>query len=383
MNKNDLSFFLLVVAVLISCKQNKQQIHQESKTETINFGKTFEAKASDFISKYQFIKLETTDQSLLATISQLEIFDNKIYILDYNANSIFEFSIDGQFVKKLNHIGDGPGEFSSIQSFQIDKKGGILIYDMQLNRLLKYRLNDFSFIEAIEMPTPRPKFFKYSNAEELFYYYADKGQTENKSDKIIISSDKNGLVNNQMINGEVSEWLFHVSPTSLYEMSEKLFFHPSFTNKIFELSKDTFLCKYKLVFGENIEIDNEIFEKRLGTMETFDQIMASSNNWIRLMYVFENTNAMLVKYYVRKELFLALWDKKNSIYKNCKLLNITDDLGFGGKMPTPIGKYENKFVAQLTIPDIDTKKVTDSDLNTILSDTKSDDNPILMLFTAN
>lgn len=66
------------------------------------------------IDSLRYIKLELTDESLIGEITKLEIFEDRIYILDYNTKALFVFSIEGEYLFKIHQLGNGSGEYSQL-----------------------------------------------------------------------------------------------------------------------------------------------------------------------------------------------------------------------------------------------------------------------------
>jgi len=74
---------------------------------------------------------------------------NSIYILDFEEKFLYQFSEEGQFVKKIGHPGKGPGEFEMPCSVFIDAKDNIYILGF-LNRRVEVFNNNGDFIKSIK-----------------------------------------------------------------------------------------------------------------------------------------------------------------------------------------------------------------------------------------
>ena len=116
-----------------------------------------------------FVKLETNQESIIEGIRQIEVFNEHIYILDLYGVNVF--GLNGKFIRNIKISGSGPGEFISPYSFWIDKTGYILILDLRLKRVLKYNIENFEFIENIEIPHINPIGFATIPGTDMFIYY--------------------------------------------------------------------------------------------------------------------------------------------------------------------------------------------------------------------
>lgn len=150
--------FLLIT--LVDCTSRKGE--SQSVVEVVDFGNVQTCKSSELIRVERFLPLETSDRSLLGSIDQLEVWKDRIYLLDtYKTNAVLVFSAtDGKFIHKIEGRGNGPGEFLSPHSFWIDRSDGSLyILDRMMSKLLRYDLESLDYEEEIKLPDLAPLAF--------------------------------------------------------------------------------------------------------------------------------------------------------------------------------------------------------------------------------
>lgn len=144
----------LLFLTAIGCKQNN---HDYSDVETIkfNFSET-NPLYEDIFKETTIIPLETNENCLVSEITQMEVWDNKIFILDWKLNSLLVFNTQGKYLNRIGRIGKGPGEYIRPRYFFINKKealvkvfdaptkklmcfdyGGILVKEIKLNNYLR------------------------------------------------------------------------------------------------------------------------------------------------------------------------------------------------------------------------------------------------------
>ena len=115
-------FYSLCVYVLLSCN-NKSQNHKSEdkyiKKIEIDFNKATEISISDIYKSIKIIPLEKTKESLIGGIYKLIAWEQKFYVLDKSTQSIFIFDNTGHFLNKIAKHGNGPGEYYSIDDFEI------------------------------------------------------------------------------------------------------------------------------------------------------------------------------------------------------------------------------------------------------------------------
>ena len=150
-----LAVFLPTLFILYGCSDTGEK--NEFIGKTVDFKNPHVIKSSEIIAGSNYVKLESTEASLIGELSQVETFQGRIYILDtYKTGTLFVFSKTGVLLSKLEKKGNGPGEFIFPHSFKIDSQGYLYVLDRTLNRLLKYKANDLTFIEEVKLPILSP-----------------------------------------------------------------------------------------------------------------------------------------------------------------------------------------------------------------------------------
>jgi hypothetical protein len=101
-----------------------------------------EMPASDFFSDIDYIPLESNDDHLIGQITQMLIYQDKIYILDLQQHTVFCFQKDGKFLFEINKKGTGPGEYVELDNISIDHdKNHLLLCNNSINKILVFDLN--------------------------------------------------------------------------------------------------------------------------------------------------------------------------------------------------------------------------------------------------
>ena len=374
------SLFLLSITLLFTGCSNLNKSDKAGGV-AVDFGNLKSMNASDLISDYSYVALESSENSLFGQISQVEIYNDKIYILDSgNTNALYVFTIDGKYVRKLKGIGDGPGEFISPHSFWIDNNGFILILDRQLNRLQKYRLDDLKFVDAINLPAPAPLSFASVPNQDLYVYYYPLREKSLFAEHQVIVSDGAGNVVHQLHEASPSGKILHGSSTNFYLFDDCIRTYPYFSNEIYELNTDSLHCCYSFSWGDLTFPPADLFVQSNNSGTVMKEVLRGENDWIRLLYAYETEKRLAVKYYIKSDFYLSIWNKEENQTVNVKSENISDDLGFGGKFPLPISTHDDQFIGVLYPFDVATDGAIDERLVNLLSDTPEDSNPILAFY---
>ena len=156
------SFFIVsfLFFVVFSCtSQSNHVIESKDDSQYMIFQENGKTKTetlflqSSFFKGIKTILLETNASSLIGLISKIRVNDQYIFILDaVHAKSLFVFNKEGQFIRKIGNVGQGPGEYNRPYDFTIDKDNKIIyILDGALQRINKYDIVTGTFIHAINL----------------------------------------------------------------------------------------------------------------------------------------------------------------------------------------------------------------------------------------
>ncbi len=129
----------LVFLIVIGCEQDAK--HYEN-VETVKFSFNDENPPyNEVFKETKIISLETNENCLIAEISQMEIWQNKFFILDCKLNALSVFDADGKYLYRIGRLGKGPGEYIRPRYFYIDKnEESIKIFDAPTKKLMCFNI---------------------------------------------------------------------------------------------------------------------------------------------------------------------------------------------------------------------------------------------------
>lgn len=152
-------YLLLLFLGFLSCETKHQNTESTIPMISISGNQNIETVPFDSLFvKSKIIRLETTSESLLKQVGKVVLYKEGIYILDSGQEQLFQFDADGHFIRNINHKGQGPGEYVSLNDFQIkndtiyllDGRGGKLFaYDMADNLLFTDPIGKSRYVEVL------------------------------------------------------------------------------------------------------------------------------------------------------------------------------------------------------------------------------------------
>lgn len=144
-----LSGLLLFVLTLSSCsKQVEETCTDIPATILTENDERIPQKIIDSIFTFdRFIIPELTEQSVLGVINKVIYKDSVLFILHGN-KVITSFDRNGGFLRNYSHVGQGPGEYVSIDDFDIKEDS---LFILTQNNVYNYSMDDV-FIKTISLP---------------------------------------------------------------------------------------------------------------------------------------------------------------------------------------------------------------------------------------
>ena len=155
--------FNSIVFLNIFCQHAKQLIQKSIRHAKKN------VSVSSLFSNIRFLPLETKRSSLIGEADKIRIMNNKIYLLDrYSATALFIFNVtNGEFEFKIEAKGVGPGEFSQIDDFSIDRNSNHIYILANARNVYKYDSHG-KLIEKYDLGFPAHRFSIVNNNSFVF-----------------------------------------------------------------------------------------------------------------------------------------------------------------------------------------------------------------------
>lgn len=134
---------ITLILLLSACDNNiKEQNIVENIPKSVNILEDENVDASTpLLKNVRAFVLESNPSVLMAACNKIEVFNDELYILDKKFSNLFVFNNEGDFVRKIGGLGNGPGQYQSIYGFSLDRiKEEVLIYSLDDQAIFKYSL---------------------------------------------------------------------------------------------------------------------------------------------------------------------------------------------------------------------------------------------------
>jgi hypothetical protein len=196
-----LYFLVLLVHSTNSCSVNPKELSQIESKYTIDLDGKQEAYVpfSAYFKSPKTIILETDKDCLIGHISEFQVFDGHIYILDKHiAKGMLVFDTEGRFIRKIGSLGQGPGEYILPSDFSLDTENRFVFLLDFGQRVHKYRF-DGTFVQTIipKMQKANISHIQYHNKR---LYISTLSFKPSSNDKMLLEIDiDNGEILSQYL----------------------------------------------------------------------------------------------------------------------------------------------------------------------------------------
>lgn len=283
-------FVLFFLAVQCQSKKEKKLASDEIYIDVSENSSAFSEK---LVIKDLFF-LEQSSQSLLDVIFKIELVNDSWFILA--KNGLFKFTKKGQFINEIGKKGKGPGEFSSLKDFYIDKSNGdVNLLSTAPSRIIRYDAENNLLDEtAIKIPAthllPYAKDFSWFQVAPIknnHYLHFTKG-TESIKRKVRIFDESQQHVMTSMVH-------FH---GGFKEYKDCFTINPTLSNEIYGIKGDDVWLKYTLNFQ--------------GKEPSYTEFISSNQTRVSSLNYAETENHLVLSFFYNKSKYVAVHSKGKS-----------------------------------------------------------------------
>lgn len=111
-----------------------------------------EVLLSEIADSVRYIPLETNDKCLIKDLNSANILKTDKYFFLPWIETLFQYTTDGKFVRKIGRKGSGPGEFVWISQIDVDEEKGLLFMQTTSQRINVYDMESGKFLRSMKYP---------------------------------------------------------------------------------------------------------------------------------------------------------------------------------------------------------------------------------------
>jgi len=365
-------FFFLALLSLFACNSERNEISELIDfEEAISNSEAFDIKKH--VSKVRYIALETNEDCFLADLRKIAISDDYILVLDFESN-LFQFSLSGQFIRRIGMLGKGPGEYTYITDFVVDDSFEN-IYVNTLGFLYTYDIEG-NFKTRIQWDSGNLQVMCIDSQNRLFYVMPDAKQAKGETSfDIVYVYDVNGQLLKTIKSNIVRPEGFAMF-NNIYTKNNEVFYKEEFGKSVCRINMD-------------LEVDTA-FQIDLGSyaFEPEDLNMSKKDTWedhYRLFSMLSFERYLIFN--LQKGLMGATYEPTIYDRKKQKLIyphNMDDPKKKGifldGARFTPLSDFNEQLIGIISSEDIiENRDYLQGDLKSISTQINENSNPVLAI----
>lgn len=365
----------ICLLTLYSCKQ-QTVFNRNNATCNIDLKKMDSPSFKEYFSKIELIPLETSDSSLIKSIDERIFYKGKFYICDNEQKRVLVFDRTGKFRFTIDKRGNGPGEYSDLSSFQINRFTDDLELLSPMGGILRYDSIGHQYKGKIPLPTTITAAHYFISLNENTYLFFSDSRDGNKM--LAYDAEKKEIVS-EMYN--LPRFIFfntfyHHSYTPFYLLDNRIHFIQAYNGDVFTFENNALLPKYKWDFGEqNFEISN-LEDKPIEYYMRYDNSVGSKYANTFVSYG-ENSKYFLTNFSYNHKLCTLIYDKQK---KKCITFN-----AFAEKHRLIPGSVNEEAVYHFSlaqnINEVVDRDNLDDENKKIYDSISNDDNPVIVKYS--
>ena len=241
----------------------------------------------DFFERADIIPLETSDSSVVGSLSDVEFIGDTLFGLDRRRSRIVSFMADGTYLGAFSKPGDGPDDHGYVSTFHINPYNGYLVVlEPFYSRLSVYDRKTEKKVQVIKLKE------KWDGTPALHNFYplsADKYaffcQFAKENNVLIYDGTTDSLYRQTV---EIPKAILENNSVGIYEpfnkMGEDVFLNISYLNAVFRFDGEYFAPYKKLDFGKYGHIEDYYLPSDQATpTETAEYLIKNADKYVKFL----------------------------------------------------------------------------------------------------
>jgi hypothetical protein len=321
----------VIFAIIIGCSTPKKNNLEAGTSEVIKVNLNYlqDFKISELFDKVKFIGLQNDNKNFVGQIDIFKTDDKNFYLFDYGAKILFCYDNSGKHLFNIDKAGRGPGEYSFFANFSINAfTNEIEIMDSGNKKILKFSKQGKFLLE--KKSNIIGDYFEIMDSS-IYVLYGDYAKMVETNPNNLLMVDKNFNILRGMLPIDKRFEYFSIVYPVRFSRTKKdnLLLTEQHSNFVYEITKDTFFCKYEIDFlNHNIPETVKDILKDIDKLDSYGQIMAQ-------------------KKYMKK------WNEDNLCHSIDNFFETDEYLGFQFE-------YKNNFITFLKNKEINKTSLADN-----------------------
>lgn len=297
-------FIFVFIAILISCGGSSNDEPVTAVEIKLSEEKQFIDDSVYLDSLPSVVYFETNEQSVIRRVDRVFMYDNHILILDKSQGKILFFDLEGRYIRDIQKLGRGSGEYLQIADMLVDEeRKEVVLLCSRPYRILRLNFQG-EFIKS--MPVHRLYKEFAMDSQSLYAYSAGTPNAvrENELFQIdVLDTTNNGQLKEAWLKQSEFSYFNHMTEGNAVNLSDALLVSRRFDNKIYEITDGKLETRYEFDFGYHN------FPEIISKIDDFDEYTTSKEIIYTITDAVESAKSLIFQ----SNIGTFIFDKDNGI----------------------------------------------------------------------
>ena len=259
----------------------------------------------------EMIPLETTEDNLISMDLRINFSDNLIIVMDENTTDrIHLFDRQGNYLRAIAEVGEGPGTIPSLEDFAPGKSGEILVLSTVGDKATVYAVStNGKLTQVFELPYIAHSFAALDNGNFLFHGGYNLPFISHR----VIQTDAKGKVLQRFLENDYENQMLPMIERNFFPSEKGVFMLEIFNPNLYLHQADSLAQVLHADFG-TYNLPANFWDMDL--MDSFGKI--NENGFATFRAAFQQGNLMVTDIVIQKGRSVSkyiLFQKGKAIYK--------------------------------------------------------------------
>ncbi len=270
-------YIFLLIYCLCACQTSRKGGTDFSGEELFLKKTDLVIKDTSLLGKYEMIPLELNKHSGIKWIDKILLFEDKVGVVDLGLRAFFVFDRQGNFLYEINHVGDGPGEYTQLLDVCLDPVDSCFVFLTSPYNILVYSYAD-EFKYSIKLEEAGHKIAAQRIAVQGDYIYLlvpDRAGYDRQEYSMMALNRRNGkktYLLEQGIRPVESLWTHGYS---LVPGRDAVYYMQRYTHRIYKVKGEKCTPFYELNLGK-FELPDHMLQEGLDKPRFMNEL---SDRW--------------------------------------------------------------------------------------------------------
>lgn len=235
---------------------------------------------SSFVDSITYIPLETKEECLIGKIRDVILSDSIVFVLNGEQSEVLLFDNQGKYLRKISHVGNGPGEYTVINQMCYNKKRQSV--SLASSKIIEYDVYS-NLKREFSVPFYVSDLYQFDNGDYLLSHL----ERLEEPHSLVVLTDSTGKIKKDVLKRNMQ---YGVESTNYWELipfgGEIHFISPQIENVLYSYKEDSLYRKLELKILP--EVSSDFYKSKRGIPllgnNYYRSLYRESDKWLNLVF---------------------------------------------------------------------------------------------------